>query len=256
MQSMFINRGDTQLYGVFQKPSGGGLKDYAVLMCYPFGQEYMRAHRAFRQLGNMLARKGIPSLRFDYQCSGDSSGELADFSISQACTDIKTAFRELKALSGTDKVYVIGLRLGAAMSMMALADMEGVEHVTLWDPVINGKAYCDELYASMDPEFHKDLIIGDTWWVNGFPATQKLREEIMDIDLCKMPFGKRVNMFQVVSERKPEYAEFERYCDSSGVSLQAEFQRGPSDDDWNRVDTQGSFLLPHLVLNSIVSAVI
>lgn len=255
MQSIFIGKNEKQLYGVVQEPAGNTFEDYAVLMCYPFGQEYMRSHRAFRQLSSMLSRKGIASLRFDYLGTGDSMGDQSDFTIEQACDDIKRAYKELKTLSAVDKIYVVGLRLGAAMAAMALGAEKGTHHISLWDPVINGQAYCDELYRSMDPERYGDLIVDDVWWVNGFPVSPALRKELAAIDLCKASFAKQCQLLQVVSKEKPEFADFKSHCESNSVKFKHDFQQGPSDDDWNEVDAEGSFLLPHAVLNSIVETI-
>ena len=79
------------IYTLFSEPQGHSLADYAVLMCYPLGQEYVRSHRALRTLSAHLAQKGVPSLRFDYRGTGDASGHL--FELDAAMDDIRVAAR-------------------------------------------------------------------------------------------------------------------------------------------------------------------
>ena len=61
------------LFGCYHPPDGAARRS-GVVLCYPFGQEYVRAHRAFRLLANRLASVGFHVLRFDYHGCGDSSG--------------------------------------------------------------------------------------------------------------------------------------------------------------------------------------
>ncbi len=46
----------------------------SIVLCHPWGQEYLRAHRSMRQLGNLLAAAGHHVFRLDYFGTGDSGG--------------------------------------------------------------------------------------------------------------------------------------------------------------------------------------
>ena len=46
------------------------------MLCYPWGSEYIYAHRSLRLLAQRRAAAGIHTLRFDYFGTGDSDGDI------------------------------------------------------------------------------------------------------------------------------------------------------------------------------------
>lgn len=121
-------------------------------MSHPFGEEKLWSHRVFVSFARELALRGHPVLRFDYSGTGDSSGELRDSSIESHIDDLQAAIVHLRShVSATCRVGAIGLRLGA--SIVALAAERGPYRgidgpLVLWDPVVNGDAYLQELLRS------------------------------------------------------------------------------------------------------------
>src|SRR5215217_413896 len=78
MNPLYFGSSQKPLYGVYHPPKsqpGRPVRTTGVVLCYPLGQEYMRAHRAFRQLATLLTKSGFPVLRFDYYGTGDSGGD-------------------------------------------------------------------------------------------------------------------------------------------------------------------------------------
>ncbi|MGB5325788.1 MAG: hypothetical protein WBN40_10245, partial [Pseudomonadales bacterium] len=75
MDSFFVGIPEKQIFATFLPARDAENIKGGVLLCYPFGQEYLRAHRAFRQLATMLSRSGFHVLRIDYPGSGDSFGD-------------------------------------------------------------------------------------------------------------------------------------------------------------------------------------
>ena len=67
-----------------------------MVLCYPWGSEYIHAHRALRQLATRLSMAGFHTLRFDYFGTGDSAGEMEDADLGVWEDDIETAIEELK----------------------------------------------------------------------------------------------------------------------------------------------------------------
>lgn len=140
-----------QLFGCFHAPSHGARRDMGVLLCNPFGHEYLRAHRAFVQLAKGLVGRGLPVLRFDYYGTGDSAGEAHEGSLDRWVENIHVAIDELRDRSGVREVCLVGLRLGASLASMAATDRQEVTSLVLWDPVVQGAAHLDELKrAQMD----------------------------------------------------------------------------------------------------------
>ena len=147
MNPFYFGTSAKPLYGVYYPPRGGTARDVGIVLCYPMGQEYMRAHRAFRQLSNLLARAGFHVFRFDYYGTGDSGGDADVGTLTQWQEDIRAAIEELKDTAGVQKVALVGLRLGASLATVAAAGRSDVASVTLWDPVTDGAGYLDELLA-------------------------------------------------------------------------------------------------------------
>jgi uncharacterized protein len=134
----------------------------AVLLCNPFGEEAMRAHRIYRVLATQLERSGYAVLRFDYGGTGDSMGDGSDVTVQSCLDDVALAADELRAASGVTKVVAIGLRLGGTLA--ALATARGplrLRHLVMWDPVIDGNAYLSELAATHRSYMREE--IGEHW---------------------------------------------------------------------------------------------
>jgi pimeloyl-ACP methyl ester carboxylesterase len=144
MKPLFFGDSKTRLYGVLQEPAGAP-KDAGVLLCYPGPQEYHMMHWAFRRLSALFSRAGFPVLRFDYSCTGDSSGEAHDALPDAWIKDISTAAAELKDLTGARKLVVLGMRLGAAVAAQAVAKGLKTAHLVLWEPVTSGEHYLRQL---------------------------------------------------------------------------------------------------------------
>jgi len=164
----------------------------AVLLCNPFGEEAVRAHRAYRVLARRLDEAGYPTMRFDYAGTGDSSGEAGEHGVADWLEDIAAAADALRAESGQSRIVVVGLRLGATLA--ALATQRGLlrpAHLLLWDPVVDGAAHLRDLERA-----HRDYLraeLGDAAPADdgaplsellGTPLSASLRDALTAIDLA------------------------------------------------------------------------
>ena len=99
------------LFGCYHAPQGAKRRDSGVVLCNPMGFEYIRAHRAYRQLAIRLSHAGFPVLRFDYYGCGDSGGRSEEGEIGRWQEDISSAIDEIKERAGLERVCLIGMRL-------------------------------------------------------------------------------------------------------------------------------------------------
>ncbi len=121
--------------------------EQAVVIAAPLGYEQVHAHRSLRHLADALAHSGIPTLRFDWHGTGDSTGLDEDPDRWTVWSDnLRDAVELVKRQFGVRRVSVVGLRLGATLAAASLTSNQ-IEHLVLWAPVVNGKTYVREMTA-------------------------------------------------------------------------------------------------------------
>ena len=119
-----------------------------VIMMPPFGWEDVSSYRPLRFLAIQLAENGIPALRYDLPGTGDSSGGAWDDGLVAAwIQSAGDAARELRAITGIDRVAVVGTRLGALLAIFAAARARDIGDLVLWGPARSGRAELRELRA-------------------------------------------------------------------------------------------------------------
>lgn len=144
-EPFYFSNAGARLFGVYHPSGLAGPAQAAVVICAPWGPEYVRAHRALRQLALRLTRCGCGVIRFDYTGCGDSEGDDEQVGLEQWRSDIDAAIGEARRRSGARRVFLVGLRLGAALAWRAAEQREDVAGLVLWEPVLAGAAYLDEL---------------------------------------------------------------------------------------------------------------
>lgn len=260
MNPIFFGEGVAPLYGVHHSPrteSRPGQTGHGVVLCSPFGQEYMRAHRAYRQLALLLTRRGFHVLRFDYRGTGDSSGDPEGVTADDWVTDIGLAIDELKEVASIACVTVLGLRLGALLAASACAARSDVDRLVLWDPVRSGAAYEDELLAAIASEEPSGNSASSgngegregELHFNGFTLSRELRESLRSLDVVSAAEAKVDRILQAVSHETETFSEIR---DALRGHHGYRYQFTPAPHDWNYVDNFGGILLPQPVIQAMV----
>ena len=164
-----------------------------MVICHPFGQEYLRAHRSLRELAARLAAAGFHVLRFDYQGTGDSAGEGNEAGVEAWLGDVAAAMAEIREASGLPRVALVGLRLGATLATLAARRAGGVEALVLWDPVLDGAAYLGEVRAAHRAwlaDRARGAAIRDDEAL-GFPLSERLVADLAGLSLDGAPPSRR-----------------------------------------------------------------
>lgn len=132
-----------RLFGIFHPAEGSpAVTKPGVVLCKPFGQEAIRAHRMMRILAERLARAGHPVLRFDLFGTGDSMGDDLDGDLDGWACDVLEADRELRSRTGDSATIWIAMRLGGTVALRAAHQApDGLVRLILWDPVLDGERY-------------------------------------------------------------------------------------------------------------------
>lgn len=260
MHPFYFGDSAAPLYGVYHAPREDRRDPVAVVMCYPFGVEYMRAHRAFRQLTHLLSRGGLHVLRFDYGGTGDSAGEGEDGSVDRWIGDIGAAVDEIRDTAGVERASLVGLRLGASLGALAARQRTDFDRVVLWDPIVSGERYAEELLAFADlhgangrngeMRVWPDRTVG----IGGFPMTPALRAGIQGVDLAQGPPPNAARVDVIVSEERPDCEALSGRWSAAGVDTR--YRCVPSENRWAEGDEFGSALIPQDIIQVIVESLV
>ena len=236
----------------------------AVLLCNPFGEEAVRAHRIYRVLATQLERNGYPTLRFDDYGTGDSMGASADGSIAGWIEDITVAAKELSAGTDARHIMAVGLRLGATLAALAASRAAlRLRHLVLWDPIIDGDDYLRELATLHRAYMHQELgwrgdrassraLSGGTpTEALGTPISSTLAGELRAIDLTTEPLP--ADDMTLVSTHETKAlarlrARFDDLSDARAIAL-------PASASWNSDAALNAAVVPADVVRAIVARI-
>jgi uncharacterized protein len=245
---------DRRLYGCVHEPAEGRGDRASVVLCQPYGREYLNAHRAFVQLASRLAGAGFTALRFDYAGTGDSSGDEDGMVVDRWVEDVRTAVREVRSRSGVDSVSLVGLRLGAPLAVLAGVG-QGIGSLVLWDPVVDGAGYLDELrrmheqmlrYAYVAPD--EDDGARRTEEHLGFPMPAGMREGIERLDLVSLTARPAGRVLLLEAEAGTATERLGARLRESSAEVEHRLVAGPG--VWQKEPLHG--IVPHQILEEIV----
>jgi len=258
MHAFFFGNIDSPLYGVSHSPTGNDFKNSAILILNPQGHEYIRSHKALRQLADTLASAGYFVLRFDYQATGDSRGALQDITLDSWKENIKIAADELRSISGQKNITAVGLRLGASLAVLS-NEMAGFKNVILWDPVISGENYINNL-----ENLQSQLLANKNSWFNKPLSASELSEnELLGYQYSEafLSSMKKLNLLTQKVPAKLRVKHFSALSNDDVIRLNnklendlRKFSYYEIDDmgDWDDIMKIDSALLVHKITNKIV----
>lgn len=144
-EATWFGPADRPLAGWLHVPDDGTVRG-GVVICPPLGLEYVTSHRALRTVAELLAVRGFAALRFDYDGTGDSAGDPDDPGrVAAAFAGIGAALDEMRDTVGDVPIAVVGLRMGATLAAVRLADPGAAavraDALVLWDPCRSGRAF-------------------------------------------------------------------------------------------------------------------
>ncbi len=261
MNPLFFGSSDKALFGIYHAPAAQSARNRGVVVCNPFGDEAIKAHRALRELANRLAAERFHVLRFDYFGTGDSAGETEEGRVEQWIEDIGTAADELRDSSGVAKVSIVGLRLGGSLALQAAARRRDIDRVAMWDPIVRGKPYYELLrkahQAYLREEFNGAELpsnrlspsTGDE--IMGYAVPAEVRAAIENLELSAVDPGKVKRAVLVTSTKTAEVTALADALVERGVKLQHDFI--PVGINWNSDSAMQSSLVPTEAIEAIVA---
>jgi exosortase A-associated hydrolase 2 len=250
LEAFYFGPSSSYLFGAYHPPQGVARRE-GIVLCYPFGQEYMRAHRAFRRLAINLAAQGFAVLRFDYRGTGDSAGDLSTVTAEHWLEDIAEAVQELTDLAAVPKVSLLGLRLGALLAAEVAQRSAAVHRLLLWDPSLSGAAYCAEIREEIakSPGSGSKFVAPDgALYFNGFCLTPALQQSLASLELPAMAGLHHKPVAQVISHEAPAFSQIQQSLQHNPRYFH---QLAPAPHDWNYVDHVGGLLWPAPIVAAI-----
>ncbi len=256
IEPFYFGTSGKPLFGCYHAPTPGLHRQCGVVLCPPMGREYIQSHRAYQQLAFRLAQAGFPVLRFDFYGCGDSSGDFEHAQLHQWRHDIETAIGEMRARGGVATVCLVGLRLGGTLALSVASQRGDVDSLALWDPIVTGKTYVQELIA-----MHQDIGDvsapsgqclsgeGDTE-VLGFPLTERLRRELESVDLFAVEEQLSANTLLLVSDDMSPTKRLRDHLHSLGA--RAVYRHLPGPKIWRQEHDYSVFVSPQS-LHAIVT---
>ncbi|HVK76764.1 MAG TPA: alpha/beta hydrolase [Kofleriaceae bacterium] len=265
MKVLHFGPGNRSLLGTLHAPQRLRPRSAAVLLCNPFGEEAARAHRIYRVLATQLVRQGYAVLRFDYGGTGDSMGDSAEAAIAGWIADVEVAADELRAATGgARRVVAIGLRLGGTLA--ALASSRGglrLRHLILWDPIVDGRAYLQELDTMHRTYMRQEL--GEHAWHDlrpaapggvpsealGTPIGRTLAAELGALDLTAEDL--RTDHVTVISTRTtPSMARLRQRLPEPPAAKWIDLPASPA---WNSDAALNAAVVPMDIVETVVAQV-
>jgi uncharacterized protein len=199
MTPFYFGDGRRRLFGIYEPAVLVGKGKRGAVLCYPWGAEYVNAHRAMRQLSIRLSAAGIHSLRFDFFGTGDSAGEMVEASLPGWEADIEVAMEELRDIVDSARVSLIGLRLGATLAAgVAARRSRDVDALVLWDPILSGPKYLASLGVVAPAASDRPAA------VQGFPMTAEMHHDFHAIALEPPLISPNVRGLTLVTNRAAE----------------------------------------------------
>jgi pimeloyl-ACP methyl ester carboxylesterase len=174
---------DRPLLGWLSTPRDG-VSSAGVLVLPAVGYSYWSSQRTLRVLAERLAAAGHTVLRFDYEGTGDSSGDQwEDDRVASWRASAAAAAGELRAL-GCRRLVLVGVRLGGTLALLDASAL-GADAVVAWEPVAAGRRYVRELrmLAMAVPDTEPRCAAG-TLAAGGVVFAPKTLEDISQLALA------------------------------------------------------------------------
>jgi pimeloyl-ACP methyl ester carboxylesterase len=212
---LFVGTAERRIFGIYAPAAATSGRPRAAVLCYPWGIEYIYAHRSMRQLAARLSLSGCHTLRFDYFGTGDSAGEAAETDLAGLESDVESAIESLKDIADTRKVALIGMRVGANVaSRVAIRLPDEVEALVLWDPIVSGEQYVLSLQAS--PQANSNDA-----------GSSAMLQDLRAIDLRSSLEALPKRSLIVMTERPEAHAELAQLMAASAKPVASELIEGP-----------------------------
>jgi alpha-beta hydrolase superfamily lysophospholipase len=174
----YIGTGAEAAFAMYHRVPAVTRSRTAVVLTPPWGWDDVSSYRTRRTWAETLAAAGHPTLRLDLPGTGDAGGGESDPGrYAAAVRAVAEACAWLRAVSGCDRVAVIGLGLGGLVAASAIAAGAPIDDLVLWGVPTRGRGLIRQFRAFAGLQGSRYSLTGepepsalpDGWLeVNGF----------------------------------------------------------------------------------------
>ncbi len=154
----FVDVDGDRVYAVQHLPPENLSPNAGLVICSPFFAEFPRNYRREVLLARRLAGLGVAAARFHYRGVGNSTGDPALLRLERLVEDIHAVTERLVERSGAVSVGYHATRL-AALAAGAAASGDKAP-LSLWDPVVSGEKYFNEVLRTRMAQALHDQELG------------------------------------------------------------------------------------------------
>jgi pimeloyl-ACP methyl ester carboxylesterase len=214
-------------------------------------------------MAERLSRGGFHVMRFDYYATGDSSGDCHEGTLERWIDDVMIASDELTDSAGVQDVAWVGLRFGGTIAALASAQRVQPKALVLWDPVVDGLAYLEELRRAHLALLEEDLEFppphpfssGTAHSVEvdqalGFPIPPALHREIRTLNASRVAQLKARWLAVVADPGTPTLDDLREALHSH--SGQVVWTPLTSSERWNSEQALNSTVVPVGAVNAVI----
>jgi exosortase A-associated hydrolase 2 len=222
--SEFVEINGERIYTVLHIPEDTDV-ERGVVFVHPFAEEKLWSHRVHVKFARELAKQGYYVARFDMRGHGDSDGDFKDSKLEHHTGDIGAIINYLKNNHHINEVGLFGLRLGGTLALLYASQNGGIKNLILWDPVLNGERYMQEILRSNlatqmaikgKVETTRDDLIaqmknGTPINIEGYLLTYDYYMQLSELNVLEMNFNKDISCLINQIVRNPKQPENKVY---------------------------------------------
>lgn len=142
IEPFFLTGKHGELFCIHLYPTGTAPKG-SILYLHPFAEEMHKSRRMAALQARRFAAEGYAVLQIDLTGCGDSACDFGDATWATWLADAHLAHTWLSAKSG-GPIILWGLRTGASLAAELANALPGIQHLILWQPVVNGDQYLNQ----------------------------------------------------------------------------------------------------------------
>jgi len=192
-----------KLFGIWRSTPDAKAADAKVadaktvwILAPPFAEEEKSARRTLTEIAFQFQARGEASLLFSFRGQGDSGGDFALVSLDDWQADLSSAIEEAKRRAPSAQVALLGVRLGASLSLRVASKRDDVAKLILIEPLLSGRSFVaqqlmrQKIRAQMTgaSSVEAQVLGEDTKDLDGWPLGAKLKGDLQALDLGRESF--------------------------------------------------------------------